>query len=70
MKTEVFTSVNVSEGDFELRLGTTLTSLYFKGQEKFVFKTAELPVIVALINEGLKQHKPTTQNTSYDLSTL
>lgn len=42
-------TVNCKSGDLELRYGRALCSFYFKGQEKFVFKTEELDEFVKMI---------------------
>jgi hypothetical protein len=42
-------TVTVKEGDLELRHGKALTSFYYKGQEKFVFRTSELATLVEMI---------------------
>src|SRR5512137_2046412 len=34
--------VTVKEGDLELHMGKALSSFHYKGQEKFVFRTAEI----------------------------
>jgi len=47
--------VTCSEGDLEIRMGKAMTSFYFKGVEKFVFRTSELPVLVALITRGQQE---------------
>jgi hypothetical protein len=41
--------VTVKDGDLEIRRGKALTSLYYKGVEKFTFRTPELDILVEMI---------------------
>ena len=43
------TIVTCKNGDMELRMGNGLTSFYFKGQEKFVFRTNELDKFIEMV---------------------
>jgi hypothetical protein len=42
-------SVTVTEGDLELRVGKTLSTFTYKGQDKFVFRTSELVPLQTMI---------------------
>ena len=47
--------VHCAEGDLELRLGKQLTTFAYKGVDKFVFRTAELEPLVAMLQKGKKE---------------
>jgi hypothetical protein len=47
--------IHCTEGDLELRIGKTLTTFAYKGQDKFVFRTAELESLVAMLQQGKKE---------------
>jgi len=49
------TNVTVEDGAFKVLMGKGMTSLYYKGQEKFVFHTAEIKQIISLFNAGLEE---------------
>ncbi len=42
-------SVTVKEADLEIRMGKALTTLAYKGVDKFVFRTSELDTLVEMI---------------------
>ena len=44
--------VTLTEGELELRMGRALTSFYFKGHEKFVFRNPELKTLCTMIQKG------------------
>ena len=48
MNIKVDIMVTVSEGDLQLKMGKALTTFTYKGQDKFVFKTAELKTLFEL----------------------
>lgn len=41
--------VYVKDGDLEFRMGQGLTGFYYKGQEKFTFRTSEVPSVIAML---------------------
>lgn len=44
-----YISVTCTEGDFRIVMGKCLTTLYYKGQEKFVFRNSELDIIFEMV---------------------
>ncbi len=42
-------NVHVKTGDLEFRMGHGMTFFYYKGQEKFVFRTSEVPAVIAML---------------------
>ena len=47
--------VYVKQGDLEFRMGKALTSFYYKGQEKFVFRTPEVPDVILLLQKAKEE---------------
>ncbi len=52
MKVEKDISVTVTEGDLRLHMGKVLSSFYYKGVEKFVFRTVEIEPLAAMLTKG------------------
>ena len=53
MEIKIDSIVYCKHGDIELRMGKGLTGLYFKGVEKFVFRTAEMHELGKMIPAAL-----------------
>lgn len=75
MEIDRIISVNVKDGDLELRVGKALTTFAYKGVDKFTFRTAELETLSTMIRASLDKMKdaqdklkepctPTETNTS------
>ena len=47
--------VTCSEGDFEIRMGKVLTSIYFKNRELFVIRANEIPILMGLLSRGIEE---------------
>jgi len=47
--------VTVKEGDMELHMGKALSSFHYKGQEKFVFRTAEIEPLAEMLLNGKRE---------------
>lgn len=47
--------VTVKDGDLELHMGKALSSFHYKGQEKFVFRTAEIEPLAKILMDGKKE---------------
>ena len=49
--------VYCKHGEFELRMGRAMTGLYYKGVEKFTFRTTEMRDLVPMIQKSLEALK-------------
>lgn len=47
--------VTVRDGDLELRMGKALSTFSYKGQDKFVFRTAEIEPLAKMLLDGKKE---------------
>lgn len=52
MKVHSDVNITVTEGDLELRIGKALSTFTYKGQDRFVFRTAELAPLAEMIKAG------------------
>lgn len=52
MKITKTCNVTIVNGDLEIRMGNNLTVFYYKGLEKFTFRTEELKTFAAMIDKG------------------
>ena len=55
MKIEKAFNVRVTEGEIEIRMGSAMTSIYIKEQEKAVLYMREVDTIIALLNKGKEE---------------
>ena len=55
MKVKKTLHVEVSDGELEVRMGRALTSIYFKGQEKAVFRANEIDTLISLLQKGKEE---------------
>ena len=49
--------VTCSEGEFEIRMGKALTSIYFKNRELFVIRANEIPTLIGLLERGIEEQR-------------
>lgn len=54
MEIKIDSIVYCKHGEIELRMGKALTGVYFKGVEKFVFRTAEMRDLSHMIEKSLE----------------
>jgi coproporphyrinogen III oxidase-like Fe-S oxidoreductase len=50
-------TVTCKDGDLEVRMGKRLTSIYFKGVEKFVFHDEEIDKLIAMLQASKEKLK-------------
>lgn len=54
MEIKIDSIVYCKHGEIELRMGKALTGVYFKGVEKFVFRTSEMKDLSYMIEKSLE----------------
>ena len=55
MKITKTCNVTITDGDLEIRMGNSLTGFYYKGLEKFTFRTDELKTLALMTEQGQKE---------------
>ena len=55
MKVSRFMTVNITDGDMEIRAGKGMTSFAYKGRDMFMFRTNELEPLVAMLLRAKKE---------------